>query len=200
LDSRVTKFSPSRKAHKRKKALIVVGIVFLITLLGLVIMLVTPQGNTTIHNLFPSVNTPMDSIVKKEFTKKINSSSMNSDDKEKLNEIIGNVKMSTITKAAKDPATAATLYAQYTGKDKSASRDIIDSVYSDSRLNKIRDDVANNHWINAAKDYNAVVSAGTLNQVLTKAEQNSSNSAKKTQAQASKDYNAAVAAENQSAK
>lgn len=198
-NSRMKLLEPKRKATKRKK-IVVISIISLIALFVLsIILIVTPFGNTALHAVMPGVDTPADKIVKNEFNNKIqNSPALSDKNKEKLQEMEKKIPMSKVTNAAGNANNAAELYAEYSGKDKETARNVINVVYSDSRLDKLRSDVASNNWIGALNEYKKLENTNTFTEVFKNAENKSSNSAQEMQQKASKLYNQAVQSQSTS--
>lgn len=190
--TRVSILNNKKQISRKRKLIIVLISTFIISIVSMLLLLITPQGNTIIHTINPNLNTPVDSLVKTELNKKINNSNLTDTNKEKLTSMLQTLPVSTFTKAAEDPATAATLLSKYTNKDKYTSRDIVDAIYANSDLKKIREDIAQNNWLGAANQYNKLKSNGTINNAIVEAQNKNNETAKQMQSSASKLYNEAI--------
>lgn len=193
-ESRVSSKGTERKKSSNKLWLKIGGILGLILGFAVILILVTPFGNVFIHNTFPGVDTPMDRIVRGQIVERVKKSDLSTKDKNRMVDLVENTKMSTVANAMDNADQAATLYAEYTGKDKQSARDVINSVYADKRLKPLREKIAKSDWGGAFKEYNKLAQDDTVNQVFIEADKNSSNSAKKMQQEASKLYNEATQA------
>lgn len=154
-------------------------------------MFLSPQGNTLMHKTFPTWDTPMDKVVKGKINERLDKdTTISSEGRTQFKTMINSVPLAQISNAAEDANTAATLYAQYYNQQKSTARAIIDVVYSDNKLNNLRQDIAGSHWVAAADDYNDLLKKGNVvSSIFKHAKKAANNSAKKMQDEGSKAYN-----------
>lgn len=193
METREEMFKVPRDTKNKKKKIFwwVSGFIVLMVLIFL--LLTTSLGNTISHKIAPNVDTPIDRMVKSKVIDKINNEpNLSQRDKNTFVKITQKTPMSKVTNAAGNANDAATLLSEYTNKDKSTARDIINAAYSDSRLNQLRNDIAESKFLSAYREYNKLSQGNVLNEVITKSENNASNSAQKMQKNASKLYNQSI--------
>lgn len=187
---RTTKFDTASIRNNNYKFIAIWStVITFIIFLGFVFL--SPQGNTLSHKLLPNWDTPMDRIVKGKINERLdNDTTISSQGRNQFKAMINSVPLAEVSNAAEDANQAATLYAQYYNQQKSTARSIIDVVYSDDKLNDLREDIAGSHWVAAANDYNALLKKGNLvSSIFKHAKKTANNSAKKMQNEGSKAYN-----------